>query len=247
MRNWHLTLIWPGILSVIITSLLAESNFVSCLHFRNYVLSMSRGMEDMGGVKWQLALCLLAAWVIAFLCLSKGVQSSGKVSSLPEPQSEHHPARSLPMGESISNGFQDPFLSFIWEWWENFHGNWCSDAHHSTFHESSLNHNVPSISAHLNLLCYVNRWCISLPSSLTWCWLFCSSEASLYLAPKRESSSMWSLTSLVCQKLRCVGSTSSWPMDELWPTCTGVVRCCRADLLLSESCFWWSDYAGQLQ
>ena len=40
---------------------------------------MSDGMENMGEVRWQLALCLLVAWFIVFLCLSKGVQSSGKV------------------------------------------------------------------------------------------------------------------------------------------------------------------------
>ena len=52
---------------------------------RNYVLSISGGLEEMGEIKWQLALCLLLAWVIVFLCLSKGVQSSGKVS-------DHSPA-----------------------------------------------------------------------------------------------------------------------------------------------------------
>ncbi|XP_064634434.1 sodium- and chloride-dependent glycine transporter 1-like isoform X2 [Lineus longissimus] len=48
-------------------------------YFENYVLSKSAGMHEMGGIKWQLALCLLLAWLIVFLCLSRGVQSSGKV------------------------------------------------------------------------------------------------------------------------------------------------------------------------
>ncbi|ELU05176.1 hypothetical protein CAPTEDRAFT_140539 [Capitella teleta] len=48
-------------------------------YFENYVLSISKGIEHMGEVRWQLALCLLGAWIIVFLCLSKGVQSSGKV------------------------------------------------------------------------------------------------------------------------------------------------------------------------
>jgi solute carrier family 6 amino acid transporter-like protein 5/7/9/14 len=35
--------------------------------------------ENMGGLKWELVLCLFAAWTIVCLCLIKGVQSSGKV------------------------------------------------------------------------------------------------------------------------------------------------------------------------
>lgn len=34
----------------------------------------------MGHIKWDLALCLLAVWVICFFCIWKGVKSTGKVS-----------------------------------------------------------------------------------------------------------------------------------------------------------------------
>ncbi|KAF3860604.1 hypothetical protein F7725_000859 [Dissostichus mawsoni] len=43
------------------------------------VLSISSGIEDIGAVKWDLALCLLAVWVICFFCIWKGVRSTGKV------------------------------------------------------------------------------------------------------------------------------------------------------------------------
>ncbi|KAG7267303.1 hypothetical protein CRUP_000301 [Coryphaenoides rupestris] len=43
------------------------------------VLSISTGIEDPGSVKWDLALCLLAVWVICFFCIWKGVKSTGKV------------------------------------------------------------------------------------------------------------------------------------------------------------------------
>lgn len=42
-------------------------------------LTSSSGLHDMGGIRWQLALCLLMAWVIVFFCLIKGIKSSGKV------------------------------------------------------------------------------------------------------------------------------------------------------------------------
>lgn len=40
----------------------------------------SEGLHDPGPVRWPLALCLLAAWVLIFLCMLKGIRSSGKVS-----------------------------------------------------------------------------------------------------------------------------------------------------------------------
>ncbi|XP_071445592.1 sodium- and chloride-dependent glycine transporter 1-like [Hetaerina americana] len=48
-------------------------------YFNNYVLGLSKGIEETGEIRLSMALCLLLAWVIVFLCLSKGVQSSGKV------------------------------------------------------------------------------------------------------------------------------------------------------------------------
>lgn len=42
-------------------------------------MGLSTGIEDTGGIKISLAICLFVAWVIVFLCLCKGVQSSGKV------------------------------------------------------------------------------------------------------------------------------------------------------------------------
>ena len=43
------------------------------------VLKESDGIENMGAIQWKLCLCLLAAWIVIFLCLVKGIQSSGKV------------------------------------------------------------------------------------------------------------------------------------------------------------------------
>ncbi|XP_074656875.1 sodium- and chloride-dependent glycine transporter 2-like [Tubulanus polymorphus] len=44
-----------------------------------HVLDMSDGVDNLGGLRWQLALCLLAAWAIVFLCVIRGFKSSGKV------------------------------------------------------------------------------------------------------------------------------------------------------------------------
>uniref|UniRef100_A0AAY5KZG2 Transporter n=1 Tax=Esox lucius TaxID=8010 RepID=A0AAY5KZG2_ESOLU len=52
--------------------------FVPSLLRRN-VLSISSGIDDVGSLKWDLALCLLAVWVVCFFCIWKGVKSTGKV------------------------------------------------------------------------------------------------------------------------------------------------------------------------
>ncbi|KAJ8301429.1 hypothetical protein KUTeg_020416 [Tegillarca granosa] len=47
--------------------------------FSNHVLGLSSGIDDIGTPRWQLALTLLLAWVVCFLCLLKGIKTSGKV------------------------------------------------------------------------------------------------------------------------------------------------------------------------
>lgn len=47
--------------------------------WEKYVLEITSGPEELGTIKWDLAICLLVSWLIVFLCLMKGVKSSGKV------------------------------------------------------------------------------------------------------------------------------------------------------------------------
>lgn len=64
-------------------------NFLSHVHLfllsgvlpalRHRMLGMSAGIEELGAVRWDLALCLLACWVFCYFSIWKGVRSSGKV------------------------------------------------------------------------------------------------------------------------------------------------------------------------
>ncbi|KAK6482826.1 sodium- and chloride-dependent GABA transporter 2-like [Huso huso] len=47
--------------------------------WENRVLGKSPGIEHMGRLRWDLALCLLLAWILCYFCIWKGVKSSGKV------------------------------------------------------------------------------------------------------------------------------------------------------------------------
>ncbi|GFR91172.1 sodium- and chloride-dependent taurine transporter-like [Elysia marginata] len=43
------------------------------------VLGLSSGVGEPGNIKWDLALCLLLAWIVVYFCICKGIKSSGKV------------------------------------------------------------------------------------------------------------------------------------------------------------------------
>ncbi|XP_029318284.1 sodium- and chloride-dependent GABA transporter 2-like isoform X2 [Cottoperca gobio] len=43
------------------------------------VLRISPGLDHMGSLNWDLALCLFIAWVMCYFCIWKGVKSTGKV------------------------------------------------------------------------------------------------------------------------------------------------------------------------
>ncbi|XP_067660141.1 sodium- and chloride-dependent glycine transporter 2-like [Haliotis asinina] len=43
------------------------------------VLSITSGLEHLGGIKWELAICHLVTWILIFSSLAKGIKSIGKV------------------------------------------------------------------------------------------------------------------------------------------------------------------------
>ncbi|XP_077984736.1 sodium- and chloride-dependent glycine transporter 1-like [Glandiceps talaboti] len=45
----------------------------------NYVLEMTDGIDNLGGMRWELVACHALSWIIVTLCIIKGVKSSGKV------------------------------------------------------------------------------------------------------------------------------------------------------------------------
>ncbi|KAM8897212.1 sodium- and chloride-dependent GABA transporter 2-like [Spinachia spinachia] len=44
------------------------------------VLKISSGIEEVGSLRWELALCLILSWVICYFCIWKGIKSTGKAS-----------------------------------------------------------------------------------------------------------------------------------------------------------------------
>lgn len=48
-------------------------------YFNNHVLQLSSGIHEAGGVRFELAMCLLLGWIIVYFCVWKGIKSAGKV------------------------------------------------------------------------------------------------------------------------------------------------------------------------
>ncbi|CAD5114513.1 DgyrCDS3637 [Dimorphilus gyrociliatus] len=63
-----------------LTSVQNTSKSASDEYFHQHVLNISDGVDNLGGVQWKLALCLLLSWAIVFICLSKGIKTSGKAT-----------------------------------------------------------------------------------------------------------------------------------------------------------------------
>lgn len=47
--------------------------------FSNFVLGITDGLHDLGGIRLELAASLAVCWLIVFFCLVRGVKSIGKV------------------------------------------------------------------------------------------------------------------------------------------------------------------------
>ncbi|ESP01647.1 hypothetical protein LOTGIDRAFT_200147, partial [Lottia gigantea] len=47
--------------------------------WRYGILDISSGVTEIGGIKWQLIVVFIVAWIVVFLCMFKGIKSVGKV------------------------------------------------------------------------------------------------------------------------------------------------------------------------
>ncbi|XP_069046525.1 sodium- and chloride-dependent GABA transporter 2-like isoform X2 [Lepisosteus oculatus] len=56
-----------------------EKTTSAVMEFWKRVLGISGGIDEVGSLRWELALCLLLAWIICYFSVWKGVKSTGKV------------------------------------------------------------------------------------------------------------------------------------------------------------------------
>ncbi|XP_041836326.1 sodium- and chloride-dependent GABA transporter 2-like [Melanotaenia boesemani] len=72
INNYNATANW--------TSPLNASSSSVIEFWQRRVLNISPGIETLGGIRWDLSLCLLLSWVICYFCVWKGVRSTGKAT-----------------------------------------------------------------------------------------------------------------------------------------------------------------------
>ncbi|XP_064486338.1 sodium-dependent proline transporter-like [Ornithodoros turicata] len=77
---WNVSAFVPqAIVSDLFSNCTNATQTASQQFWERYVLNITGGIDEPGALRWDLSLCLLASWVIVFLCLMKGVKSTGKV------------------------------------------------------------------------------------------------------------------------------------------------------------------------
>ena len=83
----------------------AQSSETAFFWYR-HTLDVSPSIEEPEGIKWWMALCLLLSWVVVYICIRKGIKSSGKVSSGREIEDK---------GEGLSGGREEEGKENEWE------------------------------------------------------------------------------------------------------------------------------------
>lgn len=84
----------------------------SFCHCRRHVLQIhqSKGLQDLGTISWQLALCIMLIFTIIYFSIWKGVKTSGKVRQTllfvlhcpgPHKTHDHCPGRALSCREAV--------------------------------------------------------------------------------------------------------------------------------------------------
>uniref|UniRef100_A0A8C5HXY5 Transporter n=1 Tax=Gouania willdenowi TaxID=441366 RepID=A0A8C5HXY5_GOUWI len=56
------------------------NDYIQWQFWQRRVLHISSGIDSLGKIQWDLALCLLLAWIICYFCVWKGVRSTGKAT-----------------------------------------------------------------------------------------------------------------------------------------------------------------------
>lgn len=75
-----LTIGWLFQVSNCETAWSKETNILGlCFSSSNYILNKSQGIGYISTLEWPLVLSLLAAWVLVFICLCRGIKTTGKV------------------------------------------------------------------------------------------------------------------------------------------------------------------------
>ncbi|XP_047705569.1 sodium- and chloride-dependent transporter XTRP3 isoform X2 [Prionailurus viverrinus] len=75
-------------------------------------LNISPSIQDSGGVQWEQALCLLLAWLVVYLCILRGTESTGKLEQLANPKAWINAATQIFFSLGLGFGSLIAFASY---------------------------------------------------------------------------------------------------------------------------------------
>ncbi|KAM9185828.1 sodium- and chloride-dependent transporter XTRP3 isoform 1-T1 [Dugong dugon] len=75
-------------------------------------LNISPSIQETGGVQWQPALCLILAWLVVYLCILRGTESTGKLEQLANPKAWINAATQIFFSLGLGFGSLIAFASY---------------------------------------------------------------------------------------------------------------------------------------
>uniref|UniRef100_A0ABI8ALW3 Transporter n=1 Tax=Felis catus TaxID=9685 RepID=A0ABI8ALW3_FELCA len=75
-------------------------------------LNISPSIQDSGGVQWEQGLCLLLAWLVVYLCILRGTESTGKLEQLANPKAWINAATQIFFSLGLGFGSLIAFASY---------------------------------------------------------------------------------------------------------------------------------------
>ncbi|XP_037376112.1 sodium- and chloride-dependent transporter XTRP3 isoform X3 [Talpa occidentalis] len=75
-------------------------------------LNISPSIQENGGVQWEPALCLILAWLVVYLCILRGTESTGKMEQLANPKAWINAATQIFFSLGLGFGSLIAFASY---------------------------------------------------------------------------------------------------------------------------------------
>uniref|UniRef100_A0A8C5YIM7 Transporter n=1 Tax=Microcebus murinus TaxID=30608 RepID=A0A8C5YIM7_MICMU len=75
-------------------------------------LNISPSIQESGAVQWEPALCLILAWLVVYLCILRGTESTGKVEQLANPRTWINAATQIFFSLGLGFGSLIAFASY---------------------------------------------------------------------------------------------------------------------------------------
>ncbi|XP_044534547.1 sodium- and chloride-dependent transporter XTRP3 isoform X2 [Gracilinanus agilis] len=75
-------------------------------------LNISPSIEENGGIQWEQALCLILAWLVVYLCILRGTESTGKIEQLANPKTWINAATQIFFSLGLGFGSLIAFASY---------------------------------------------------------------------------------------------------------------------------------------